>query len=204
MVATDDDIRADFSQRLAKALKESSLAPDDPRSWRPWMAKRYGVSQEAARKWLSGMAIPEMTKLAKISVDLDKTADYLLTGRGAYDAPVGIHLSSDEDTVIANYRKSPDFGKAFIRKIAETAALPARILLSETSRSADTGGQHTDAAISANLNIEYLQFVIEQAAELRGWTKARRAAAIARVYVAIAQDEKAPTKAVVLRLLRSA
>ena len=56
--ACDADIREGFSKRLADALAESALAPDDPRRWRSWMAKRYGVSQEAVRKWLSALAIP--------------------------------------------------------------------------------------------------------------------------------------------------
>lgn len=73
-----------------------------------------------------------------------------------------------------------------------------------TPRSATVdSGRHSDGT-ETGINVEYLQFILEQAAELRGWSSARRAAAVAHVYDEITKDEKTPTPAAVLKLLRSA
>lgn len=134
--AHNDDIREGFSKRLAEALAESALAPDDPHRWRSWMAKRYGVSQEAVRKWLSALAIPEMTKVAVIAMDFGRSVEYLLTGKAEGGAPAGVALLPEEAELLANYRAAPQYGKSLARNVLATTALPARKMRANAERTA--------------------------------------------------------------------
>lgn len=202
MVVSDDDIRSGFSSRLAACIAASPLAPPAGRSMRAWLATRYGVSQEAARKWLSGLAIPETTKLARIALDLGTSVEHLLTGRDDRGAQHDhAHLGVDENSLLVAYRSAPPFGKQMLSRVAEAASTTARNVHTLPSRGVEATGSRAE---DSGINVEHLTFVIAQAMSLKGWTAARRATAIARVYAAITDDEKTPTKAVVLRLLRSA
>lgn len=82
----------------------------------------------------------------------------------------------------------------------------AQNVLSITERIASGhGARRTEEPKSATgVNVELLAFILEQAATLRGWSAAERAAAAAFVYDQAVQEERRPTKATVLRLLRSA
>ena len=56
---------------------------------------------------------------------------------------------------------------------------------------------------TGEVDVELMQFIFEQAATLRGWSAAERGAAAAYVYNQVVKEEKRPTKATVLRLLRT-
>lgn len=46
----------------------------------PWVATRFGVSKEAARKWLAGESIPDQTHLLMIIEDLKIRPSQLIGG----------------------------------------------------------------------------------------------------------------------------
>lgn len=48
-----------------------------------WLARKYGVSIEAARKWLSGDAVPVHTKQQQMVRDFRVDADWLMAGVGS-------------------------------------------------------------------------------------------------------------------------
>ncbi len=46
------------------------------------LGKMFGVSQEAARKWLAGESLPQMEKCIEIAKKSNVSIEWLLTGRG--------------------------------------------------------------------------------------------------------------------------
>lgn len=76
------DPKEEFSRRLNEVLDRAGFPPKG-KGRQVVLAKRYGVSQKGARKWLEAEAIPGTTRLAEIAMDLGVTTEYLLTGRGS-------------------------------------------------------------------------------------------------------------------------
>lgn len=75
------DPKEEFSRRLNEVLDRAGF-PAKGKGRQEALAKRYGVSQNGARKWLEAESIPKSTRLAEMAVDLGVTTEYLLTGRG--------------------------------------------------------------------------------------------------------------------------
>lgn len=72
---------AAFSKRFNKLLDDRGFSPlEFGRS--PEVARRYRVSTNAAKKWLTGDSWPSPDKLAEIVGDLDSTFDWLVRGIG--------------------------------------------------------------------------------------------------------------------------
>ncbi len=86
VVPTKDEARAAFSSRLAEVITDQPDRPG-PRELRGWVAKRYRVSVETARKWLMGLEIPDHTNAVRIATDLKVSLDWLLTGHGQKQPP---------------------------------------------------------------------------------------------------------------------
>lgn len=80
VVAQKERARADFAKRLNEALDEHVDAAAG-RQRRAWVATRFGVSVEAARKWLVGESTPDTARLSEIATELGVNVDWLLTGR---------------------------------------------------------------------------------------------------------------------------
>jgi len=80
MVASKDKIRLRFAERLDEALTKAGAPAGSGR--RTWMKNRYGVSVESARKWLSGISLPDAARMLVIAEDLHVAAEWLLTGNG--------------------------------------------------------------------------------------------------------------------------
>jgi hypothetical protein len=71
-----------ISERLNEIADDLKLPPKQ-HGRQTAVAKRWGVSQAAARKWLEGESIPEMHKVIAISRDAQVSIEWLLTGRGS-------------------------------------------------------------------------------------------------------------------------
>lgn len=69
-----------FSQRLHVALDLAGL--DKGRSRTGKLAVRFDVSRETARKWLNGLALPELDRMLDIAGQLGVSFEWLATGRG--------------------------------------------------------------------------------------------------------------------------
>lgn len=72
-----------FSERLNLAL-ESSLpnVPPKGQGRQYFVAKIFGVSQPAARKWLEGEGFPKLEQCIYIAKKLNLGIEWLVTGRG--------------------------------------------------------------------------------------------------------------------------
>lgn len=82
-----EQTRAAFSKRLNAVLDEVKDCPAR-RGRRQWVAKRYGVSVESARKWLTGEDMPDGTNSARIAADLGINDGWLRSGVGPMRPPV--------------------------------------------------------------------------------------------------------------------
>lgn len=81
--------REAFSRRFAQVLDGRDEVPRT-RGRRSWVAKKWSVSIETARKWLMGLDIPDRAHLAAICTDLRASPDWMLTGLGSR------HLADDD------------------------------------------------------------------------------------------------------------
>lgn len=78
VVVSKENAREGFARRLNEALNDMSGCPGSSERGRiAWVAKRYGVSNEAAAKWLDGRVIPGQANLARIASDLNVTPQWL-------------------------------------------------------------------------------------------------------------------------------
>ncbi|WP_058835323.1 helix-turn-helix domain-containing protein [Luteimonas abyssi] len=71
---------ADFAQRLQTALDASGIAAGRRRT--ATLAELHGVSRETARKWLSGLALPELERMIELALHHHVSFEWLATGRG--------------------------------------------------------------------------------------------------------------------------
>lgn len=93
-----------FSQRLNKVCDEASLPM---RGRRAMLAQLTGVSGEAARKWLSGEAIPAMTHVAALATHFGSSAQWLLTGNEDASNNGLLTLTNEETQLILMLRSLP-------------------------------------------------------------------------------------------------
>jgi hypothetical protein len=81
MVANIDQSKADFSARLDRALTYAGVPPSRGRL--SCVAKMFGVSREASRKWLAGESIPDTKRISDIARLTGVKGEWLLTGQGS-------------------------------------------------------------------------------------------------------------------------
>lgn len=81
------------------------------------LAKLTGVSGEAARKWLSGDAIPAMDHIAALAGHFKCSAQWLLTGHDEKSADGFVTLSEEETQIILMLRHLPDYERALALRI---------------------------------------------------------------------------------------
>ncbi|SFK95838.1 helix-turn-helix domain-containing protein [Lysobacter sp. cf310] len=73
----------EFARRLHQALDFSGFAKGRARTGA--LASYYGVSRETARKWLIGLALPELERMLSIAVQQHVSFEWLATGRGTIE-----------------------------------------------------------------------------------------------------------------------
>jgi len=72
--------KADFATRLNEICSDLGLPAE--RGRQTALAKQFGVSPTAARKWLLGDGLPEMEMAIRIAKWADVNFEWLMTGRG--------------------------------------------------------------------------------------------------------------------------
>lgn len=73
--------QTEFSKRLHVALDLGGVSAGRRRNTE--LADIYGVSRETARKWLSGVALPELDRMIDIAMRFGVSMEWLSTGRGS-------------------------------------------------------------------------------------------------------------------------
>jgi hypothetical protein len=72
---------AAFARRLGQALDHSGFTRGRGRTTA--LATRYAVSRETSRKWLTGLAMPELERIIELAMHSGVSFEWLVTGRGA-------------------------------------------------------------------------------------------------------------------------
>lgn len=93
----------DFADRLRRTLDRARFVEGRGRTGA--LAHRYAVSRETARKWLTGLTLPELARIIELAKDFDASFEWLATGRGQ------VHLGVGEDASFAYRRLTDDEGR---------------------------------------------------------------------------------------------
>jgi transcriptional regulator with XRE-family HTH domain len=101
-----------FAERLRHMLDRADFPSGRARTGA--LADRYAVSRETARKWLTGLALPELTRIIELAKDLDASFEWLATGRGNVQLRVGDtaatyrHLTDNQERLLIAFGKLPE------------------------------------------------------------------------------------------------
>lgn len=79
MVVSPEKNKRDFAERLDAALRHANIPADRQRLGR--LATMFGVSREAARKWLAAESMPDTKRIPDIARLLGVRAEWLLLGQ---------------------------------------------------------------------------------------------------------------------------
>lgn len=106
MVAGDS-----FAERFSAALTHAGIPLGRDRI--NTVKKMFGVSREAARKWLAGDAMPKLARIQEIAQQLNVSGEWLLTGIGNMQRNVAAiepdaRGSPDEEDPIARRQRKLD------------------------------------------------------------------------------------------------
>lgn len=102
----------DFAVRLRQTLDRSRFMQGRGRT--SALADRYAVSRETARKWLTGLALPELPRIIELAKDFNTSFEWLATGRGHARLGVGEkssdyqRLTDDECRLLDAFRNLPE------------------------------------------------------------------------------------------------
>ncbi|MCD9004670.1 helix-turn-helix domain-containing protein [Luteimonas sp. XNQY3] len=119
----------DFSRRLHWALDQARFETGRGRA--SALAARYAVSRQTARKWLSGLAMPELARMLEMAADFHVSFDWLATGRGGADVkrvadaalpPYGLPISEREMKVVFALRRLPPRQQRAFMELIEVLA----------------------------------------------------------------------------------
>ncbi|WP_024891169.1 helix-turn-helix domain-containing protein [Luteimonas huabeiensis] len=80
---------AEFARRLHQALDLAGFAPGRRRTGA--LAESHGVSRETARKWLTGLSLPELERMIELAIRHHVSFEWLATGRGEAE-PEGLSV----------------------------------------------------------------------------------------------------------------
>jgi transcriptional regulator with XRE-family HTH domain len=108
-----------FSQRLNMVADMLSIPPKGENRQK-LLGKMFGVSQEAARKWLAGEGLPQMQKCIEIAKKASVSIEWLLTGRG-----IAQYENTPEAQVLKAMQNMDAATKYQAVKICDTLAEPA-------------------------------------------------------------------------------
>jgi Helix-turn-helix. len=102
----------DFADRLRQTLDRARFVEGRGRTGT--LADRYAVSRETARKWLAGLALPELPRIIELAKDFNASFEWLATGRGQVHlgveekSPVYQRLTDNEGRLLDAFRNLPE------------------------------------------------------------------------------------------------
>ncbi len=101
-----------FAERLRYMLDRADFPAGRGRTGA--LADRCAVSRETARKWLTGLALPELARIIELAKDFDASFEWLVTGRGSVRLRVGDtaatyrHLTESQERLLTAFGKLPE------------------------------------------------------------------------------------------------
>ena len=116
-----------FADRLRQMLDRARF--EEGRGRTGALADRYAVSRETARKWLTGLTLPELARIIELAKDFDASFEWLATGRGpcrpeigAFDAAViqdDFAYDELESRILQGLRRVPGRKREVLVRIVE-------------------------------------------------------------------------------------
>lgn len=111
--------KREFAERMNKVADILGIPPKGSNR-QELLGRVFGVSQESARKWLSGESIPQIAKCIEIAKRAGVGFEWLMTGRG-----IAAYEHSPEARVCKAMQKMDEATKYQVVKISDTLAEPA-------------------------------------------------------------------------------
>ncbi len=122
-------VRAEFAKRLREALNDLGIAHTEQRR----LERLFGVSGQAARKWVEGLSMPTPARLPQVAEALGVRRAWLQDGDGpmrptsAVSDECGewehsVRLAADEMRLISRYRLLDERQKAALEVILSDLA----------------------------------------------------------------------------------
>lgn len=112
------DEKESFAERMRVVADRLGIPPKG-KNRQASLGKLFNVSQEAARKWLSGESIPEMARCIEIAKRAEVSIEWLLTGRG-----VEVYSNTPEAKVLLAMQHMDEATKYQLVKIGDSLAEP--------------------------------------------------------------------------------
>lgn len=110
----------DFAGRLRQSLDRAHFVQGRGRT--SALADRYAVSRETARKWLTGLALPELSRIIELAKDFDVSLEWLATGRKPVPQGVGEtssayrRLTDNDGRLLDAFHKLPESKRQLLVK----------------------------------------------------------------------------------------
>lgn len=95
-----------FARRLHLALDRASFPKGRARTGA--LAVRYAVTRETARKWLSGLALPELGRIIEIAIDFNTSVEWLATGRLISEIQNVVYPTDNQHSSFLHVREQSD------------------------------------------------------------------------------------------------
>lgn len=123
MTTMQKNILESFSIRLNQVADLLKIPPVG-KNRQSIMGKMFGVSQEAARKWLSGESMPQLAKCIEICTKANVSVDWLLTGKGGIHYEPEYSLTNEMVEHLKVMQQLPGYARTeVIRDAIKTAEL---------------------------------------------------------------------------------
>lgn len=113
-----DNEKLEFAKRMNLVADRIGVPPKG-KNRQKILGEKFGVSQEAARKWLEGESIPQMSKCIEIAKEAEVGIEWFLTGRGC-DA----YANTPEAKVYAAMQHMDESTKYQLVKVSNSLAEP--------------------------------------------------------------------------------
>ncbi len=116
----------EFSKRM-NIVADMLKIPPLGKNRQSVLGKMFGVSQEAARKWISGESMPQLSKCIEIAQKANVSVEWLLTGKGEQRVPVTYSANTPEQKVLALMQYMDEATKYQAVKIIDAIAEPKKV-----------------------------------------------------------------------------
>jgi transcriptional regulator with XRE-family HTH domain len=117
------DEKIEFAARMNQVADLLGIPPKG-KNRQKLLGKKFGVSQESARRWLSGEAYPKTGQAIEIAKRATVSFEWLMTGRGSIFDEAGFSDTAPEAKILQVMRGMDEVTKRKLITITETLAEP--------------------------------------------------------------------------------
>jgi len=122
---TNNNYRDAFKDRLNELCDDAGVPPKG-KNRQAIVGKMFGVSQEAARKWLEGESVPSQERIYEICKKWDVSYEWVMSGRGQKRISYGVAANTPEAHALKIMQDMTPAEKLRAVKILAAAAQPTK------------------------------------------------------------------------------